>query len=315
MLDTLPSPNAQVVRLALDRPGQPPQHVIAKCALGEARVEAFRELQFYARLAPAWPHPAPALLGAWAHDDALVIVFEDLALAGYALAISPSPAQLRTAADVLVALHARFWNRLPVSLTDEPILPLVTQLARAWPPAHIATHAASLHAAAASLRPQLAPAHHALLDEACTRWAAQLLARASSGRALTVIHGDYHLFGNLFFATDTHLFASDPQLRVIDWSEHKPGLGPHDLSYCLSGVDAPDRLARDRALLEHYWRGLCAAGIRDYSWELCSWDFQFSRVLHLLQAVLQQSTHWFARHAAIIADADSLRSLRETPPV
>lgn len=56
----------------------------------------------------------------------------------------------------------------------------------------------------------------------------------------------------------------------------KPGLGPHDLAYCLTVVPTRDRLARDLTLLRRYWDGLRAAGVDDYSWELCEWDFRFS---------------------------------------
>jgi hypothetical protein len=41
-------------------------------------------------------------------------------------------------------------------------------------------------------------------------------------------------------------------VRVIDWSELKPGLGPHDLAYCLHMAPTADRPARDRALLRRY---------------------------------------------------------------
>ena len=98
----------------------------------------------------------------------------------------------------------------------------------------------------------------------------QFHARVAGGRAITLIHGDFHFLGNVFFA------PNDVRPKVIDWSEAKPGLGPHDLAYCLTVVPADDRLARDRVLLRRYWDGLRDAGVDDYSWELCDWDFRFS---------------------------------------
>lgn len=85
----------------------------------------------------------------------------------------------------------------------------------------------------------------------------------------------------MFFA------AGEPQPRVIDWSEMKPGLGPHDLAYCLIAAPASDRPARDLALLRHYWEGLRTARVDDYGWELCQWDYRFSVITNLFQSVFQ----------------------------
>ncbi len=200
------------------------------------------------------------------------------------------------ALDALVALHARFWDAIPPAYLDPARAgPSVTQSAQAWPPALIARHATAVHAAAAAFRATqlttLSSDERALLDDSLATWERQLTARVADSRAITLIHADFHFYGNVLFARD------DPRPRVIDWSELKPGLGPHDLAYCLVGAPSDDRPTRDLALLCRYSERLVAAGVAGYSSELSRWDHQFSLVTYLLQAVLQQSALWFSRSA------------------
>ena len=154
----------------------------------------------------------------------------------------------------------------------------------------------------------LAPAERALLDDALAHWEARFVERASGGHALTLIHGDFHLLGNIFFAPHT------PAPRVIDWSELKPGLGPHDLAYGLLSAPAVDRPARDLALLRRYHDGLVAAGVTDYGFALCQWDYRFSLITNLFQAVFQNSPHWFRKTAAVVDELDGRAALRDAPP-
>ena len=127
--------------------------------------------------------------------------------------------------------------------------------------------------------------------------------------AITLIHGDFHFLGNVFFRPD------DVQPKVIDWSEAKPGLGPHDLAYCLTVVPTEDRLTRDRILLRHYWEELRNAGVRDYSWELCEWDYRFSAISNLFQSVFQRSTTWYRKSLAEIEALGSREVLAQPPPL
>ena len=84
---------------------------------------------------------------------------------------------------------------------------------------------------------------------------------------------------------------------VIDWSELEPGLGPHDLAYCLLSAPHDDRAARDLALLRRYWDGLQAAGVSGYSWALCRWDYRCS-----------------LRRTAAVIDAHGARGILHAPP-
>lgn len=251
-----------------------------------------RELRFYRRLAPRWPHPAPALLGVDEGDGGTVLVLEDLVAAGYALAPQIGDAELTAAIATLVPFHAAWWNDTAAAL---PFGDSVTQSAQARPVGAIADHAAALLATDfASARPFLADV---------PAWRSAFTRRAL-GHRLTLSHGDYHAFGNIFFATDR-------PPRVIDWSEVKPALPAHDVAYLLHAAP-PDR-AHQEALLATYWNGLVAAGVTDYSWALCQWDFRLSLICNQLQAILQRSDTWLLRNAALIELHDA-RAVLATPP-
>lgn len=310
----------EVARLAVRfSDGQAARQVIGKAATGAGIASARRELEFYADIAPRWDSRAPVLLGAsddGSDDDAhVLLVIEDLGVTGHTLVgAAISEAQLDAAVDALVALHSRFWDAIPPAyLAPARARPSITQSAQAAPPELIARNAAAAGVAATRFRAThgaaISPGDHALLDEVLEAWERQLTARAAGGHALTLIHADFHFYGNVLFAAD------DPRPRVIDWSELKPGLGPHDLAYCLVGAPSDDRAARDLAVLRRYWERLGAAGVTGYAWALCRWDHRFSLITNLLQAVLQHSPLWFARSVAMIDALDARAVLREPPPV
>jgi len=320
VVETFPASSAEVARLRVGfSDGHEPLTVIAKSATGAGLAAARREVRFFEQIAPLWTNPAPRLLGAWEQgrgDDArLLLVTEDLGAAGYALSRGGvSPAQLQKIADTLVSLHARFWEDLQAEILDaaHPTAS-VTQAAQAWPAGVIAGHAIAVRDAATrfleTASAELIPAERALLTEVLEAWESRFQARAAGERSITLIHGDFHLLGNLFFA------ANEPRPRVIDWSELKPGLGPHDLAYCLISAPTEDRPARDLALLRRYWEGLRAAGIEGYGWELCQWDYRFSLITNLFQSVFQNSAMWFRKTAALIAELDCRAALRGPPPM
>jgi hypothetical protein len=312
--------SAEVGRLRLTAAdGRTSFTVIGKSATGAGLAAARRELRFFERLAPLWDHPGPDLLGAWeaslGDETRLLLLTEDLNATGYGLASGEmSQAQLHGVTDTLVSLHARFWEDLQAEILDAAHpASSPTQSAQAWPASVIEAHAAAARAGTVSFLKaasnEITPPERALLEEVLEAWERQFLARAAGGRAITLIHGDFHLLGNIFFAED----QSRP--RVIDWSELKPGLGPHDLAYCLISAPAEDRPGRDMALLRRYWEGLLAAGVEGYGWDLCQWDYRFSLLTNLFQSVLQGSSFWFRKTAALVAELDCRAALRRSPPV
>jgi Phosphotransferase enzyme family len=347
VVEKLDSASALVARLRIHFfNGREPLKAIGKSASGQELAAAQRELRFFQQLAPLWDSPAPKLLGYCtngARDDGasavspggaedvdlapaaqLLLLMEDLGASGYSLVSRFSPAQLRGVVDTLVHFHARFWGKVQGGDLDglAEATASITRSAQAWPPELISVHAADVHRAATSFlagdqaQAELSAAERAQLDELCAQrlgpWEQQFLARVAGGHALTLVHGDFHLMGNLFFA------AGEPMPRVIDWSELKPGLGPHDVGYFLHGVPlepGQTRLERDLAILRSYWEGLHAAGIRNYSWELCQWDFRFSAFANFFQALFQHSPYWIRVHLETLAALDALAALRTPPPL
>jgi aminoglycoside phosphotransferase (APT) family kinase protein len=311
VLETFAASSADVARLAVRSAGDAGLTLIAKRASGAGAAAARREIRFFEQLAPHWDHPAPQLLGVSdpGGDGPVVLLTEDLLAAGYrVVGTEVSPEQLYGAIDTLSSLHAHFWNDLPTGATD--LEPSATSSAQAWPPEVITRHAAAVRAEAElffAAATELEPAERAVLEEVLAVWEHQFQLRVAGCQAITLIHGDFHFLGNVFFAD------GDPRPKVIDWSELKPGLGPHDLAYCLSVVPSRDRIIQD--VLRYYWEALRAAGVPDYPWDLCAWDFRFSVISNLFQSVFQRSVKWYRTALTAIDALDCRRALTEPPPI
>jgi hypothetical protein len=54
--------------------------------------------------------------------------------------------------------------------------------------------------------------------------------------------------------------------------------------------------------------------VEDYGWERCQWDYRFSLVTNLFQAVLQGSAFWFRKTAGLVLELDGLTALGDPPP-
>jgi hypothetical protein len=301
VLDTFAASAAEVARVRLRTPDGSSTTVIAKQATGDGLAAARREIRFYAELAPRWDHPAPRLLGATDNGETVLLLTEDLNALGYdVVGGDVTTAQLHGAIDVLAALHREFWN----DVQGVELEPSVTSTAQAWPPDAITRTAAAVRAEARRFfdaAPELVDAERSILDEIVDGWEHQFRCRAGEGRALTLIHGDFHFLGNVFFA------GSDPRPKVIDWSELKPGLGPHDLAYSLAVLPTADRMT----LVRRYWETL---GVENYSWDLCEWDFRFSVISNLFQSVFQHSVRWYRISLAAIESANARSALTDRPP-
>jgi len=318
VVERFPASSAEVARLRLgSADGRRSCTVIGKSATGAGLEAARRERRFFEGIAPLWDHPGPQFLGACEQGEGeearLLLLTEDLEAAGYHLPSSgAAPAQLEAVVDTLVRQHSRFWEDLQPGLLPTYSGHSVTRAAQAWPVATIEANALAVRAETLrfldALSAEMAPFERALLDEVLDGWEHQFLARVDGGRAVTLIHGDLHLLGNLFFSPDLS------SLRVIDWSEFKPGLGPHDLAFALISAPAERRVERDMALLQRYWDGLRAAGIGDYGWELCQWDYRFSLLTNLFQSVFQGSAVWFHKTTALVEELGCRAALRQPPP-
>lgn len=314
VVETFVASAAEVARLRIRFADRPDLSVIGKHATGAGAVGARREVRFFEKLAPQWDHPAPRLLGVHDNGERILLLSEDLNAAGYhSPGADVSEAQLRGTIDALVDLHARFWNAVPLDLLDATNPePSVTSTAQAWPPEAITKRAAAVRTEATrffATATELDDAERALLEDILSPWEHQFRARVADGSGLTVIHGDFHFLGNIFFT------PNDVRPKVIDWSEAKPGLGPHDLAYCLTVVPADDRLERDRILLRHYWQSLQSAGIPNYPWDLCDWDYRFSAFSNLFQSIFQHSEKWYRKSLTEIESLSSHATLATRSPL
>ena len=310
---------ATVARLALGydaaAPISSPRRVVAKIAEGDALDPSRRELRFYRLIAPSIPEGlAPRLFGAAVglEEGKIVLLFEDLLESGYVQAIGPlTKVDLETLVDRMAALHAVFWGKSwPPELDFSAPMTSSTRSAQAAPLAVVEDNARTGNEAMSAFlsryQSQLSLQEEAVLTGVQSRWHDDMAARSCAGH-LTLIHGDFHLAGNIFL-------RDDAPPRVIDWSEMKPGLGPHDLAYALISQPVENRVARDLVLLERYHAALETSGVTGYSWDQCLWDYRFSLVTNLFQSARQSNLIWMRKTLAAIADHDATASILAQKP-
>lgn len=303
---------AEVARLAVAYEGAPPEApatVIAKVCGGEAAEDGARELRFLRRVAPGLDGaPAPKLYAAAGAMDErrIVLVLEDVEVGGWAKTVfPPSQADLERVTDFLAGFHARFWGGAwPEDYEMAPGMNSVTRAAQAYPLATIERNIRAVEAATAGYLDdhggELNADEARMLQRLLALWPGMMRERAGETANLTLVHGDFHLMGNVFQPP-----AGETRLRVIDWSEVKPGRGPHDLAYALVSAASENRAARDRTLLERYVEGLKAQGVTGYGFEAAYADYRFSLLTNLFQSVFQDSVRWLRVTLEAVADHDA----------
>ena len=263
------------------------------------------ELTLYRDLAPQMPEiPVPDFYGYidLTERKYLAIFLEDLQTAYISVEFPVAKDSLKLITDTLASLHARWWEhdllRHPKFL--EPELG-VTRMPQALSPDGLAMNASQANRAIDAFLERhmgnLSPPERDLLTQLAMFWQPRFEERVQHGQEITLIHGDFHLLGNIFFAKQT---GTNPKLKIIDWTQMKRGLGVHDLMYVLLSVETEDRVTRDRKLIEHYYHGLRRAGISNYDWDQCLWDYRFSLLTNVFQCVFQDSLMWFRKTVDVI---------------
>jgi hypothetical protein len=267
------------------------------------RPSATAERRFHCELAPAMrANFTPRVYAAEQFEDDAWILTEDLALEYAHPPSPPTPAQLEAAVTVLATLHAHWWMHPRLEQADllQPVTD-VTRMPQALPESGVQRNAALARSALNAFRARhldaFAPAEWSLLERWLEVWPAAFLARTVEHT--TLLHGDFHLAGNTFFGV-----AQPDQVKVIDWAQHKRGIGVHDLMYMLLGVDDDRRLERDTRLIRLYHaeleQRLEHRGVQDYPLEQCLWDYRFCVLSHLYQAVFQDSPRWLRRNLNVV---------------
>ncbi len=265
-----------------------------------------QEVLAYRRITPALRLSiAPTLYGLIDDPAAetCVLLIEDLATCFQPVTSPMADAWLDLLVDTLADFHAQWWEA-PMLDTAAFLQPedTVMRMAQAIPLQGLRANTASARNAVSRFREafgsELSEGEAQLLARLDARWAAHFIERTVDHRGLTLLHGDFHLLGNVFIARQPN--AVSP-IKVIDWGQVKRGLGPHDLMFALLSVDAADRRSRDLASLRRYHERLLARGVQRYGWDQCLWDYRFSLLTNVYQSIFQESLRWFRRTLDVVA--------------
>ena len=251
----------QLARVTLEyEPGAPagPRTLVAKLAAEDADIRGMvglfrfyeREVRFYEELASSLSIAVPRCYWSAYDQDGgdFVLLLEDLGALRAADQLAPGSAHdARLVADLLVDLHARWWNDR--SLDALPWLPPVDSeinklglglYAQAWP-SFLERLGDRLPREALEVGERLGSRSMALLEEL-----------AHSPR--TLCHGDVRL-DNIFFGR-----GDDSPPILLDWQIAGRGVGTYDLAYFMSQSFDPEvRRASERDILARYHGGLLAA--------------------------------------------------------
>ena len=278
----------QLARVTLEyEPGAPagPRTLVAKLAAEDPDIRGLvglfrfyeREVRFYEDLAPSLSIAVPRCY--WSDYDEnggnFVLLLEDLGALRAADQLAPGSARdARRVADLLVELHARWWNDR--SLDAVPWLPPVDSdinklglglYAQAWP-SFLERLGHRLPREALEIGERLGARSGALLEKL-----------AQSPR--TLCHGDVRL-DNIFFDP-----GDDRPPTLLDWQIAGVGVGTYDLAYFMSQSFDPDvRRASERDILARYHRGLVVRGVRGYDFEQCLLDYRRSVLFGFVYPVI-----------------------------
>lgn len=294
---------AEVVRVEINFTGTDldnmPRSAFAKIFRGEGILSHGRtELKFFTDIVPYLKtNIAPQLYAFWELEDTLVLLMEDLTAIGTKEHIVLTSQCLDIIPDAVAQFHSIGWNssflrhpsfgggraiatKMQIASLETAkennafIQPLITNFLR--------TH-----------QRELTLAEIDVLNGLSKNWFRVFSERIQNSN-LTLIHGDFHLLGNIFF------IPSNNQIRVIDWADTKVGLGAHDLAYCLLSTTAEDRRDRDSKLMKRYLDCLLANGVRDYDWLQLKFDYRLALLNNLLQSVSQNSLRWYRRTFEVV---------------
>ena len=120
-----------------------------------------------------------------------------------------------------------------------------------------------------------------LLDQA-----PRLVKRTLSRRAVTIVHGDAHVW-NCFLPRDG---GSD--IRLFDWDSWRLGVATDDLAYMMAVHWYPNRRRRmERPLLDVYHAALLAHGVGGYDRRALDDDYRLSALWHIMTPAWQAAAN------------------------
>jgi thiamine kinase-like enzyme len=116
--------------------------------------------------------------------------------------------------------------------------------------------------------------------------APRLLKRTSSRRAVTIVHGDAHVW-NCFLPRD-----GGSGVRLFDWDTWRLGVAAEDLAYMMAVHWYPDRRRlMERPLLDAYHAALQAHGVGGYDRRALVDDYRLSALWCITTPVWQASAN------------------------
>lgn len=274
------------VRYSADAPPSAPEHFLLKMSRPEAHSDVLADLgrpevTFYSTIAPAM------------NDSPAVACYHALYV--------PGTQQFHLLLADLSETHEQ--TEWPLPGTYETCIQSVECLARFhaywWDHPHLGTEIIS-HPSEFALQSQfrdlqerciafvnflgdrLSLERRVLYDRVLEAWPT-LASRVTTGRDVTIVHGDAHMW-NFLYPRDP---AKDTA-RLVDWQLWHISVGVSDLAYMMALHWYPERRAAlEHPLLRHYHRCLQEHGLQAYDWEACWRDYQWSAVRNLFLPVIQ----------------------------
>lgn len=219
------------------------------------------------------------LLDLSATHESLVTRDNLLALRGV-----PSQAHLEAAVDALARFHASWWEH--PSLTDgrrdvsgwygtrERFAENLAQRRREW--------AVFIAGVGAELPADLVSLYRHVLENLSKLWDRGLGDRITSGRQMTLVHGDCYL--SQFLSPRDR----DGGTFLVDWQGASADLPTIDLTHLFATFWTREQRqegARERRLLERYLACLEVEGVTGYDWEALQDDYRLLLIYMVLYPV------------------------------
>ncbi|MBO0856067.1 MAG: phosphotransferase [Nocardia sp.] len=308
-----------VFRLEITGPAVP-SRLMAKLPTADAGARdlvagAYRqELRFYTEIAPTVSIRVPGCRYAeFTREGAeFTLLLDDLAPATQGDQLTGcSVAQAHAAVRNLAGLHGPRWCD-PVLKDIEGLAPTSAETAEML----AGVYGPAVDIFLDKLSDQLAAEDHDTVRACVPGVAGWLLA---GSERFAPVHGDYRLDNLMFGAPDD---SGEVEVWAVDWQTLALGLPARDLAYFIgTSLDPRIRRTHEDALIETYWRALCAHGVTGYSLESCHADYRFALPQGPLIAVFgaaygtptprgeQMFAAMVRRSCAAIRDWDSLSRL------
>ena len=131
-------------------------------------------------------------------------------------------------------------------------------------------------------------------------WPDLFIPRSKTGKALTLLHGDYH-FGNVFLPNP----PLSENVAILDWECAMKGIGVSDLALLfVQSHHTHKRRDFEMPFLKLYHNNLRYYGIEDYSWDECLYDYRLSLLAQVFVPLRWNSPRDLKRPVNAIRDWD-----------